>query len=141
MNAVRFIRAGFTNCLVFSGRSTRPEYWWFFGFTLVGFYLLLTVDIAVLGLSVLGEPMKWLSLAGAFTLITLLPILAVGYRRLQDAGLPGWLYIALTAVSYVQLFASNVMLQYAAMAASVGTLVLAVLPSQGRDNQYGAKPQ
>lgn len=60
----------------FSGRASRPEYWWFF--------------LAVIAGSIIA------SLLGAavyliYTLAVLCPALAAGFRRLQDTGKPGLL--------------------------------------------------
>lgn len=59
----------------FHGRASRSEFWWF---TLFLFLL-------VAAFSYLSE-----ALAGAFLTIMLLPWLAAGTRRLNDAGLSGW---------------------------------------------------
>jgi uncharacterized membrane protein YhaH (DUF805 family) len=58
----------------FQGRASRSEYWWFF----------LAVVIGSLLATLLGP------LAFLFTLAVLCPILAAGFRRLQDTGRPGW---------------------------------------------------
>lgn len=59
----------------FHGRASRSEFWWF---TLFLFLL-------VAAFSYLSE-----AVAGAFLTVMLLPWLAAGTRRLQDAGLSGW---------------------------------------------------
>jgi uncharacterized membrane protein YhaH (DUF805 family) len=71
---------------VFSGRATRPEFWWFFLFQV----------LASLGASLIGE---WLN--GVVVLLLLLPGLAVGTRRLHDLGKTGWWQlIMLTGIGY-----------------------------------------
>jgi len=59
----------------FDGRATRAEFWWF--------ALFVTLGTAAVG---------YLSqeLASVFSVIMLLPILAVGARRLRDIGKSGW---------------------------------------------------
>jgi uncharacterized membrane protein YhaH (DUF805 family) len=59
----------------FNGRATRSEYWWFFLF-------LLLVSLAV---SIVSDTLSIL-----FSLATLVPILAVGARRLHDTNRSGW---------------------------------------------------
>lgn len=62
----------------FNGRAKRPEYWWFALFCLLG----------SLALGIFND-----ALSGAFSLITLLPSLAVGSRRLHDINKSGWLQL------------------------------------------------
>jgi transcriptional regulator with XRE-family HTH domain len=69
------VRAGFLKAVDFSGTASRFEYWWFF------LCVLLLAAIA----TVLGERVFQL-----VSLIVLLPLLAVGARRLHDAGHSGW---------------------------------------------------
>jgi uncharacterized membrane protein YhaH (DUF805 family) len=59
----------------FNGRATRTEYWWFFLAELLG--------SAVASLIALG-------VYALFSLATLLPIIAVGARRLHDTNRSGW---------------------------------------------------
>jgi len=74
------IRVCFSKYAEFSGRASRPEFWWFFLFLLVAG--LVCVVISSL-------------LSTLFSLATLVPSLAVGARRLQDAGLSPWLLLLL----------------------------------------------
>ena len=57
---------GFTNYFTFSGRASRPEYWW---------WVLFTALVAIIPLSILA---------------TFIPSLAVTSRRLHDKGKSGW---------------------------------------------------
>ncbi len=59
----------------FNGRASKSEYWWFFLFCFAG---------AMIIEFIAG------SLSLAFSLITLLPSLAVGARRLHDINKSGW---------------------------------------------------
>lgn len=59
----------------FGGRAARPEFWWF----------ALFVTLATSAIAYLSE-----SLASVFLIATLLPLLAVGARRLHDIGKSGW---------------------------------------------------
>jgi len=75
MNFVDAVKACFVRYADFNGCASRPEFWWWFLFTVV----------ASLALQVIAH-----SLSGAFTVATLLPSLAVGARRLHDIDRSGW---------------------------------------------------
>ena len=60
------ISRGFTNYFTFSGRASRPEYWW---------WVLFTALVAIIPLSILA---------------TFIPSLALASRRLHDIGKSGW---------------------------------------------------
>ena len=75
MNFGQAISTCFSKYATFTGRASRPEFWWFFLFQIL-------VSIAA---SMVGEVLN--GLAG---LIMLLPALAVGTRRLHDIGKSGW---------------------------------------------------
>ncbi|MEI4231951.1 DUF805 domain-containing protein [Roseovarius sp. D22-M7] len=66
------------NYVNFSGRASRPEFWWFALFVFVVSVLLGAVS------DVLG---------GLFGLAVLLPGIAVAVRRLHDVDRPGWWYL------------------------------------------------
>ncbi len=74
----------FTRAFVFSGRAPRAEYWWF-----VLFWVLTYVTLAAV--AALSLP-PWLGpvLLALFALAMALPLIAVGFRRLQDTGRSGW---------------------------------------------------
>jgi len=73
------IQQAFVTCLKkyadFSGRATRPEYWWF-----------VLCEVLILGIASLISD----TLPGLFALALVLPALAVGARRLHDTGRSGW---------------------------------------------------
>ena len=75
MNFQDSIKTCFAKYAEFTGRASRPEFWWFFLFTF----------IASCVLSMFSQ-----ALSGAFSLITLLPSLAVGARRLHETNRSGW---------------------------------------------------
>jgi uncharacterized membrane protein YhaH (DUF805 family) len=72
--------------LAFSGRASRPEYWWFALFVVLGTVVFSLIDSAVFGTG----PEAGSPLASAFQLAMFVPLLAAGWRRLQDSGRPGW---------------------------------------------------
>jgi uncharacterized membrane protein YhaH (DUF805 family) len=75
MNFQDSIKICFTKYADFTGRASRPEYWWFFLFTL----------LASIVLSALNQYVSWL-----FSLATMLPSFAVGARRLHETNRSGW---------------------------------------------------
>jgi uncharacterized membrane protein YhaH (DUF805 family) len=75
MPIVDAVKACFRKYADFSGRATRTEYWWFF--------------LAVL----FGSAAAWLISLRIYTLfsvVTLLPMIAAGARRLHDTNRSGW---------------------------------------------------
>jgi uncharacterized membrane protein YhaH (DUF805 family) len=82
MSFVDAIKTVFGKYADFEGRATRPEFWWWFLFTaLVGAALNVFSVIPVGENSSVGA-----ILSGLWSIGTLLPTLAVGVRRLRDAG-------------------------------------------------------
>jgi uncharacterized membrane protein YhaH (DUF805 family) len=75
MPIVDAVKACFSKYADFSGRATRTEYWWFFLAILLGSAIASLISLRVYAL---------------FSLATLLPIIAVGARRLHDTNRSGW---------------------------------------------------
>ena len=110
MNFVEAIKSGFVNYTEFSGRACRSEYWFFTLFTFIGALCTGIADVAIVGDS------KLMPLNLIFTLITLLPSVAVSVRRLHDVGKPGWwMLLLLTIVGF------GVLIYWAARAGDQGT--------------------
>ena len=78
MNFVDAIRTCFKKYADFSGCATRPEFWWWILFTLIG----------ALALESIGE--QW---SLAFAVATCIPGGAVTSRRLHDTDRSGWLQL------------------------------------------------
>lgn len=88
MNFMTAVSACFKKYATFSGRARRSEYWYFF--------LFCTLVSVVLGL-IFGQTMAFVSTM--FTLATLVPSLAVTWRRMHDIGKCGaWSLIVLIPV-------------------------------------------
>lgn len=75
MDFQQAIKICFQKYADFNGRASKPEYWWFFLFCLVGALII----EAIAG-----------SLSLVFSLVTILPSLSVGARRLHDINKSGW---------------------------------------------------
>ena len=93
---VRFpyaIKLGFSNYFSFSGRSTRAEYWWWVLFTIAGGSILGSVDTII---NVWAETGQTSLLRPLFGLVTIIPSIALGSRRLHDIGKSGWWQLGLT---------------------------------------------
>jgi uncharacterized membrane protein YhaH (DUF805 family) len=94
------IASGFANYVNFNGPACRSEYWLWVLFTIVGALATGIVDAAVFGYSLGGvSPLNTI-----FDLITILPSLAVGARRLHDIDRTGWwLLLLLTVIGSILL--------------------------------------
>ena len=80
------IKTCFNKYVVFSGRASRSEFWWFVLFTFIGGIVTSVADVMILGY--VSE--DWGPLNLIFSIITALPGLAVGARRLHDINRSGW---------------------------------------------------
>lgn len=69
------IETCFRKYAAFDGTASRSEYWWF--------WLFCTLASSILG--IFSHPLSW-----AFSLVTLLPSIAVGARRLHETDRSGW---------------------------------------------------
>ena len=70
----------------FNGRAQRAEFWWFVLFIFVVSIVLSLIDMALFE----GVLQDIGPLSAIFSLITLIPAIAVTARRLHDVGRSGW---------------------------------------------------
>ena len=81
----------FSKYFDFKGRASRPEFWWFYLFTLLISWAASVVDSSQI-------------LSMLFSLAVLFPTLAAGARRLHDNNRSGWWQlIALTVIGLIPL--------------------------------------
>jgi uncharacterized membrane protein YhaH (DUF805 family) len=111
MNFFRAIASCFNKFVVFSGRASRSEYWFFFLFRIVCYYVGGMVDKNVLhdymqAISY-GHFAIHLGILGIILhIFFLLPAVAVGARRLHDIDKSGWwLLSALILIGILPLLA------------------------------------
>ncbi|NBB77904.1 MAG: DUF805 domain-containing protein [Verrucomicrobia bacterium] len=112
----------FKSYAVFSGRSRRKEYWYFFLFNFIISFVLGFIDGIVgtfsqeAGIGLLG---------GIYSLAVLIPGIAVSVRRLHDTERSGWwLLIALVPII-----------------GAIVLLVFMVQDSQAGANKFGENPK
>jgi len=100
MDFATSIKTCFSKYAVFSGRASRSEFWWFALFGLIGGIVTAVIDVMILGYSTESYgPTNII-----FTVITFLPYLAVGARRLHDINRSGWWQlITLTVIGIILL--------------------------------------
>ena len=106
---------------VFGGRASRQEYWYFMLINLAITIALILVDAQ---LGQFDELIGLGLLSGSYTLLVMLPGLAVTVRRLHDTGRSGWW----TLLGMIPL---------------LGLVLLAfmVFDSQAGQNSYGPNPK
>ncbi|MEM1345797.1 MAG: DUF805 domain-containing protein [Pseudomonadota bacterium] len=141
MTFAESLRNCFDLAFTFSGRASRPEFWWFILFWVMTYITL--VVVAALSLpGVLGE-----AVVTVFLMAMLLPMLAVSFRRLQDTGRNGWL--AMTPIFGAALasfgrLANDPEIEFAGKMAEVGVLCVLVYwyaqPGERGSNAFGGDP-
>lgn len=134
----------------FSGRASRPEYWWYV-LALIIVAVVLTIIEGIIGvkgmiLGLYGPLMALLWLA------TIVPSLAVGARRLHDTNKSGWwqllayapygllLLIRPTSGSAFGAMALAGIVSIIALICAIVLIVFLALPGTPGDNRFGAPP-
>ncbi len=150
MGPIQAIKSGFSKAFEFSGRSSRSEFWWFNLFTFVFGILFVVIDTKIF-----GHPygrFNIVSLSSVFFLITVSPLLALGFRRFQDVGLSGNLSLILMLIGYGIFFYNSFsqpsasvstgfdLVEIAHLIATYCPLIICLFPSQNKPNQYGPNP-
>ena len=93
------IKRGFKKYAKFEGRASRGEYWWWVLFTGVIFFVLYVAGIIIGAATIqpngqMGTAaIPFFVLVGLFWLAVIVPTIAVGVRRLHDAGYSGWFWL------------------------------------------------
>lgn len=150
---VRFLEAtrlGFRHYFRFSGRAQRAEFWWFQLFLMLVTVILMIVDMSIFGYEE-SDPEPF---SNIWLIVTFIPTLSIGWRRMHDIGKSGWWSllwaapIIWTAVAAVTLFTSDgsynlvgVLAVGLGVIATLGTfiyvIVLCATDSEPYDNRFG----
>ena len=117
---------GFQRYFDFSGRSSRSEYWWWILFVIIAGVVLTVADILI---GTYNADTESGLLASIFGLVTFIPGIAVGVRRLHDINRTGW-WVLFASLFFWLLFIPVLLLLY-----------WATRPSDQGDNEYGPEYQ
>ena len=109
---LKVVRDNYAN---FNGRASRQEYWMFFLFNMIFAIVIMGIDI-ILGLGFLNI---------IYSLVVMIPGIAVGIRRLHDIGKSGWM-VLIVLIPCIGAF---------------WLLYLMVQDSSPLDNEYGPSPK
>jgi uncharacterized membrane protein YhaH (DUF805 family) len=129
------VRTCFGKFADFQGRASRSEFWWFFLFSVlvslgltIPLYVLMAIAAAA-GDNAAGAGLAaviaiiWSIAVVIITIVLLIPLLAVGARRLHDYGQSAWL-----------------LLLYFVPCGNLVLIVLWALGGTPGDNPYGPRP-
>ena len=123
MNFFEATKSGFKKYVIFNERSSRSEFWYFnLAIFLINLFILwVEFSIGIIdfeeGLDETGP------LSNLFAIITILPLISVASRRLQDRGHSGWNQLwALTIIGLIPL------------------IILTMLPAKEDENKWGRNP-
>lgn len=106
----------------FSGRARRKEYWMFVLFNIL-FTIVAGILDNVLGIAIAG--VGYGPLYGLYSLVLIIPGLAVGVRRLHDIGKSGWMMLVV----------------FIPLVGAIWLIILMVKEGDAGENQYGSDPK
>ena len=112
MNFLESIQTCYKKFFDFSGRASKSEYWWF---------QLYNAIIYVLSFVFQGDLVSLLSI---LIIVNLIPVYAVGVRRIHDSDKSGW-FVLISLIPLIGLYIFVLLLQDG---------------SKGK-NRFGAKPK
>ncbi|MGL6211063.1 MAG: DUF805 domain-containing protein [Paracoccaceae bacterium] len=148
MGPLQSIKTCLVKSFQFSGRATRPEFWWFTLATIVlMLFLLYGVDFLLLGYDS-ESAVLFVPFSDTFSLLTLPASLSVTARRFQDRSLPGLppvlIMLATTAIAYFPRSGEVMGFQeWALIVTGVLNLIILVIcafPSTPSPNRHGPGP-
>ena len=126
MSPIDAIKLDLQNYAKFTGRSARPEFWWW-----------------VLASAVIGALLSFSRvLSDLFSLATLVPTFAVTVRRFHDVGKSGWWAISglvVGVITAILVFVLGILAVLLPLAWFVVMLVWLVQPGTSGENKYGAQ--
>jgi len=126
MTFAQAIKHNFSKYASFEGRASRPEFWWWYLFTIIVFVAELIVLLVFVGISAASNSLEflfviWIVVMVLSALALVLPTISVQVRRLHDTHNSGWLWW-IQLVPYI---------------GTVVFLVLMILPTYPVSNKYG----
>lgn len=126
------------------GRARRAEFWWWALFTFVVGLVAAIIDYGVGGVNPYTGQANSQVVTAVANLALLCPNISVMSRRFHDVGLSGWL----VAAFFGAFFVGGLLMAEAPsagalifLAALIGVIVVAVMPSKPGPNQYGPNPK
>jgi uncharacterized membrane protein YhaH (DUF805 family) len=124
VNTVEALKSFFVNYTNFSSRACRSEFWNVQLMLTIFFWVVLTIDAAILGESFWEYSMERTgTLEIIYWLVTAIPQISLMVRRLRDSGKSGWwVLLVLTGVGIILL------------------LIWAIRKSEEGVNAYGENP-
>lgn len=126
MGMIEAVKLFFNRYTDFKGRSSRAEYWWVYLFNflvmIVPYLILFTVGMGSDGLNIIGMLMA--GIIGLYVLATIIPGLAIAFRRMHDRNMTAW-WLLLGLIPYI---------------GSIVLLVIFVLPGTKGPNKFGVDP-
>jgi uncharacterized membrane protein YhaH (DUF805 family) len=110
MTFTQAVKTCFRKYITFSGRASRSEYWWFFLFIILGSIVAGFLDALLFGAGSYEAEISDTSagltaesdgpLATVFSLATVIPSIAAGWRRMHDSGRSG-LYLLYPLIAMI----------------------------------------
>ena len=158
MNFTEAIKTCFQKYATFSGRARRSEYWYFVLFCFVVSIILRFVDKFLFAkgiyspVTIFGRR-YFIGLLFIFYLVTMIPNLAVAFRRLHDIGKSGWFYLPVFLLSESSIFINveslmtsdslviSLILGIIVLAYEILILVWLFRDSEPGENQWGPNPK
>ena len=158
---IKAVRSCFQKYVTFSGRATRPEFWYFILFMFFGMIVMIVINSILFGPEIqpvvdadgnlISQSARYNDgrLGDLFLLICLLPWLAVTWRRMHDINKPGYLPFAIYVPGVLLVIIGGALLVSTPLLiiggilhllAIIGNIVWLATPSSPGANSYGPHP-
>ena len=102
MTFIQSTKTCFQKYVIFNGRASRSEFWWFTLFICLVTILTIIADLVIFGEEMLlMEPYAVVNFTNIFNIFVVLPSFSVTFRRLHDVNKSGWwllLYFTLIGI-------------------------------------------
>ena len=102
MTFIQSTKTCFQKYVIFNGRASRSEFWWFTLFICLVTILTTIADLLIFGEeNLLMQPYAVLNFTNIFNIFVVLPSFSVTFRRLHDVNKSGWwllLYFTLIGI-------------------------------------------